>query len=162
MASMVKKFRLAWISVSWPWMEGKHCFSKYMNPCAHTHLHAPRPQFCNRICSGTAFCLSGVVFNINQAHLTDQTPLMQCFGNVATDVVQENSSMDQTQPGNCLSVVAKKIKLVETQMILQGPCTYPGLYFQPGGVKCDLCSPLQGGRSEVVGGGDPELLLLQL
>lgn len=120
MASMVKKFRLAWISVSWPWMEGKHYFSKYTNPCAHTHLHAPRPQSCSRICSSTAFCPSGVVLDVNQAYLTAHALLMQCFANAATDVVQENSSMDQTQPGNCPSVVAKKINLIETQMMLQG------------------------------------------
>lgn len=38
MASMVKNFRLVWISVFWPWMEGKHYFSKFMNPYTHTRV----------------------------------------------------------------------------------------------------------------------------
>lgn len=159
MASMVKKFRLAWISVSWPWMERKHYFSKYMNPYAHTHLHAPRPQSCNRICLCAALCPSGVVLNANQAHLTAQALVTQRFGNAATNVIQENSSVVQTKPGNGPSSVANKIKLIESQTMLQGFCAHPGLYLQPGGGKCGLCSPLQG-RS---GGGEtPELILLQL
>lgn len=128
--------------------------------CTHTHLHAPRPQSCSRICSSTAFCLSGVVLNVNHAHLTDQTLSMLCFGNAATDVIQENSSMDQKHSQQ-LSRSCGKEKFVQTQT-MQESCTYPALYFQPGEEKCVLCSPLQGGRWEVVGGRNPELLLLQL
>lgn len=151
MASMVKKFRLAWISVSWPWMEGKHYFSKYMNPYAHTHLHAPRPQSCNRICLCVALCPSGVVLNANQAHLTARALVMQRFGNTATNVIQENSSGVQTKPGNGPSIVANKIKLTESQVMLRGLCAHPGLYLQHGGGRCGLCSPLQsrsGGRRD--------------
>lgn len=99
-ASMVKKFRLAWISVSWPWMQGKHYFSKYTNPYAHTHLHAPRPQCCNRICSCVALCPARVVLNANQAHLTAQALVTQHFCNAAANVIQENCDMVQTKPSD--------------------------------------------------------------
>lgn len=111
MASMVKKFRLAWISVSWLWMEGKHYFSKYMNPYAHTHLHALRPWYCNRICLCVGLCPSRVVLNTNQAHLT--ALVTQHFGKAATHVIQANSSVVQTKPGNGPSIVANKVKLIE-------------------------------------------------
>lgn len=144
MASMVKKFRLAWISVSWRWMEEKHYFSKYMNPYAHTHLHAPRPRSCNRICSCIGLCPSGAVLNANQAHLTAQALVTQHFGNAATNVIQENSSVVQTKLGNGPSIVANKIKLIESQMMLQGLCAHPSVHLQPGGGKCGFCSSLQG------------------
>lgn len=165
MASMVKKFRLAWISVSWPWMEGKHYFSKYMNPYAHTHLHAPRPHFCNRICSCVALCPSGVVLNANQAHLTAQPLVTQGFGNAATNVIQENSSVVQTKPGNGPSIVADKIKLTGSRMMLQGLlCTtrsLPSPWLETGGeAEYAACAPHC--KAEVVGGESPERILLQL
>lgn len=110
----------------------------------NTHSHAPRPQSCNRICSCVALCPSRVVLSANQAHLTAQALVTQHFGNAATNVIQENSSMVQTKPGNDPNIVANKINLIESQTMLQGLCAHPGLYLQPGGGKCGLCSPLQG------------------
>lgn len=124
MASMVKKFRLAWISVSWPRMEGKYYFSEYMNPYAHTHLHAPRPQCCNGICSCAALSAARVVLNANQAHPTAQALLTQHFCNTAANAIQENSSVVQTKLGDTPSIAVNKIKLTKSQIMLQGLCAH--------------------------------------
>lgn len=100
MASMVKKFRLAWISVCWPQMEGKRYFSKCMNPYAHTRMHVPGLQSCNRICSCAASCPSGTALKANQAHLTARAAVTPRFGDTAANASQENSSVLQSKPGN--------------------------------------------------------------
>lgn len=97
MASMVKKFRLAWISVCWPQMEGKRYFSKCMNPYAHTRVHVPGLQSCNRICSCAASCPSGAAL---KAHLTAWAAVTSRFGDAAANASQENSRVLQSKPGN--------------------------------------------------------------
>lgn len=79
---------------------------------------------------------------------------MQCFGNAATNVIQENSSMVQTKLGNGPSIVANKIKLIESQMTLQGLCALQLSAFSLVGENV-VCA-------EAVGGETPLVMLLQL
>lgn len=53
------------------------------------------------------------MLNTNQAHLTAQALVTQHFGKAATHVIQENSSVVQTKPGNGPNIVANKVKIIE-------------------------------------------------